>query len=476
VRGIGIERVRLGCAQPGQAVGKYDDALRRLGDRLHYLYSGNDRFWFDLRTNLRREMEDRMQRFDEALHIFPAIKARIEKQVKSELFTAIHVFSQHHDVPDKVELRLVVLDPSHAHKRKDGESKAVHAAAEILQRHGERQREYQNRVLFLAADGGAIDALCAHVRRSLAWESIVEDVDRLNLDRHNETEAKKELDEAKKRVDASVREAYRFLLTPSQEVDGGGVPGKVQWEDEALALAGSTYEKAIASAAHDKEWIIRAWAPTHLATILKRWFWKDERPSVGTEKVWLDSCRYLYLPRLRDRDVFARTVSDGVQSKEWFGYASAENGPGEYDGLVLGRTSGIYLDNHSVFVRPDAAEAALRKSAAAKPSEAATGEGAATSGGSGVVSGKQPTGATAAKPIYRRFHGSLDLDPSDPIGSFTALVQNVVEHMSAVYGTDVAITIEIEARQKNGFDARVVRVVKENANTLMFRIAEFEEQ
>src|SRR5262249_51130373 len=162
--------------------------------------------------------------------------------VKSNLFTAIHVFSQHGDVPDKVDLRLVVLDPNHAHKRKDTESKAVREAAEILARHGDRQREYQNRVLFLAADGAAINALCDHVRRFLAWDSIVDDVDRLNLDRHNETEAKKELEEARKRVDASVREAYRFLIAPSQEVDSSGAPAKVHWEDEALALSGSTYD------------------------------------------------------------------------------------------------------------------------------------------------------------------------------------------------------------------------------------------
>src|SRR5262249_38532023 len=138
------------------------------------------------RTNLRREMEDRMQRFDEHLHIFPSIKARIEKQVKSELFTAIHVFSKHSDIPDKVELRLVVLDPDHPHKRKDGESRAAKEAAEILARHGDRQREYQNRVLFLVPDGAATTALCDHVRRYLAWQSIVEDVDRLNLDKYNE--------------------------------------------------------------------------------------------------------------------------------------------------------------------------------------------------------------------------------------------------------------------------------------------------
>jgi hypothetical protein len=62
VRGLELERIVLGVAQPGQQVGIYKDALRRLGDRLHYLNSANNRFWFDTRPNLRREMEERKRR------------------------------------------------------------------------------------------------------------------------------------------------------------------------------------------------------------------------------------------------------------------------------------------------------------------------------------------------------------------------------------------------------------------------------
>ena len=51
----GAERIVLGCAQPGQQIGMFKDALRRLSDRLHYLNSANNRFWFDTRPNLRRE-------------------------------------------------------------------------------------------------------------------------------------------------------------------------------------------------------------------------------------------------------------------------------------------------------------------------------------------------------------------------------------------------------------------------------------
>lgn len=45
VRGIELERVIRGVAQPDQQVGIYKGrALRRLGDRLHYLNSGNNCF------------------------------------------------------------------------------------------------------------------------------------------------------------------------------------------------------------------------------------------------------------------------------------------------------------------------------------------------------------------------------------------------------------------------------------------------
>lgn len=38
VRGIRVEGILLGAAQLGQAVGTYEDVIKRLRDRLHYLY------------------------------------------------------------------------------------------------------------------------------------------------------------------------------------------------------------------------------------------------------------------------------------------------------------------------------------------------------------------------------------------------------------------------------------------------------
>jgi hypothetical protein len=379
------------------------------------------------------------------------------------------VFAASKDIPDKPELRLVVLDPDHGHKRKDDSSKAVRGAEDVLKSHGDKPREYQNRLLFLVPDVNAVQPLRDNVRRYLAWQSIVEDADQLNLDKHHEKEAAKSLAEATARVDASVREAYRILLAPMAEAEAVGT---VVWEDEALNLSGSNYDKAIAATTKEREWVISGWAPTHLATLLARWFWKDGKPDVVAKKVWLDTCRYLYLPRLASEDVFVSTVRDGVSQHEWFGYAASAK-DGAYQGVIFGHPGSVYLDDSSVLLHPDAANAAVTKPASEPPPEVIADDFSLTTP-KAPKKGPGRGGSVPAGPVYKRFHATVEVTPSDPIGSFTDVVENVIQHFAAQYGTVVAVTVDIEAERPDGFDDKTVRVVKENATTLKFKSAEFE--
>ncbi|MEL0583429.1 MAG: hypothetical protein AAES65_00885 [Candidatus Thiodiazotropha sp. (ex. Lucinoma kazani)] len=74
IRGVQAERILLGTAQPGQTLGVFEDVLKRLRDRLHYLYSEQDRYWLDTKPNLRREMESRKQNINENDVLLPLIK------------------------------------------------------------------------------------------------------------------------------------------------------------------------------------------------------------------------------------------------------------------------------------------------------------------------------------------------------------------------------------------------------------------
>lgn len=360
--------------------------------------------------------------------------------------------------------------------RKDPISRAVTAAEAVLASHGDKPREHKNRVLFLGPDANATTTLRDQLRRFLAWDSIVDDAEELNLDKHHEKEAKKNLEEANARVDASIREAYRLLLVPMQDPSAPDGLTKVLWEDEALSLSGSSFDREIERATREREWVIKAWAPPHLRGLLATWFWKDDRPTAPAMKVWLDTCRYLYLPRLLNVDVCTQTVRDGVAHEDLFGYATGEKDD-QLEGIVFGGTGGVYVSDSAVLVRADTARAARDGAkAAAVPGTGdrprpASQPPPSKSGPAGKARG---AGLLQTKP--RRFHGTISLDAHDPIGNFTEIVQNVVEHFTTQYGTEVALTLDVEARRGDGFETKTVRVVRENAKALKFSTSEFEEE
>ncbi len=76
----------------------------------------------------------------------------------------------------------------------------------------------------------------------------------------------------------------------------------------------------------------------------------------------------------------------------------------------------------------------------------------------------------------RRFHGSVKLNPVSAGLDFTTIAQEIIQHFSSQLGTNVSITVEIEADSNDGFTESTRRTVQENSRTLGFSHAEFEEE
>lgn len=303
IRGMDRARIILGCLQSGQTSSVYSDALNRLADRLHYLNSSGDktldttRFWFDTRANLRREMEDRKRRFDEKSEVRGKIGDALNQSVgNATFFDGVHMFTPHADVPDDSALRLVVLPPESWYSREEARP-ATDAVLEWMQNNGTKPRHRQNRLLFLAADHGTIARLNDAARVALAWGSIVSDVEegRLNIDRLQETQAKKELQAAKDVLPRTARECYKWLLCPVQETP----QAKPSVEAFPLNTTGNSVGRELERVATENELVIMGWSPIHLRTKLKELYWKDDQPTVLASTFWEDALRYLYLPRLR---------------------------------------------------------------------------------------------------------------------------------------------------------------------------------
>jgi predicted AAA+ superfamily ATPase len=484
VRGIELERVTLGVAQPGQQVGIYKDALRRLGDRLHYLNSGNNRFWFDTRPNLRREMEERKRRFQDKEDVFPAIRDRVQRTFASGVFGGIHIFTASSDVPDDWQLRLVVLPPDAAFSR-SGQSLAIERATEILKTRGDQPRFKQNRLIFLAADYDSVSRLKDQVRSTLAWQSIVSDIKemKLNLDQLQSRQASKSLDDANEALRRMIRETYKWMIAPMQEARPGKGLSEIQWEHFQVNPGAQNLSQEIERVLKENELLITEWAPIHLATVLKNWFWKDEIKDTSALNVWQQSCQQLYLPRLKDDTVFQHTMGMGAESREFFGFAQGKEGD-RYVGFSFGKRTSLFLDSSLLFIEPltaasyAEAQRAAEEAARPKPTQPATGTAGSGAQSPRVEDTGKPTyasGGSAQQPVKKQFYGSIELDAIQAKKQFADLVDEVVQQFTIRPGVKVRIAIEIQADSTTGFDDGLQRAVKENCNVLRFKNAEFEE-
>ncbi len=486
VRGIELERVALGVAQPGQQVGIYKDALRRLGDRLHYLNSGNNRFWFDTRPNLRREMEERKRRFQDKEDVFPAIRDRVQKSFANGVFGGVHPFPNSSDVPDDWQLRLVVLPPDAAFSR-SGQSLAIDRATEILKNRGDQPRFKQNRLIFLAADYDSVSRLKDQVRSTLAWQSIVSDIKemKLNLDQFQSRQAAKSLEDANEALRRMIRETYKWMVAPMQEARPGKGLSEIQWEHFQVNPGAPNLSQEIERVLKENELLITEWAPIHLATVLKNWFWKDGAKEANALNVWQQSCQQLYLPRLKDDTAFQHTLAAGAESRDFFGFAQGKE-DGRYVGFTFGRRTSLFLDSSLLLIEPVTAagyaeaQRAAEEAARPKPTETVpgtTGTGEAPPRAEDSAKPTYPAGGNGGLPqaAKKQFYGSIELDAIQAKKQFADLVDEVVLQFTSRPGVKVKIAIEIQAEASTGFDDSLQRAVKENCNVLRFKNAEFEE-
>ena len=464
VRGIEDVRIRLGVAQPGESVAVFNDAIGRLANRLTHLYTSSGRYWYDTQPNLRRTMEDRAVNL-EPEEVETEIVRRLMKIRERGDFRAVHPCPSSADVPDEPEVRLVILSPKTGYRATDRNSPAQIAATEILDKRGEIPRAYRNMLIFVARDVAHWSPLESEARRYLAWGSIVEDADALNLDAHQRREAGRGKSRSHETVDMRLNEAYCWLLVPTQD---GTNP--IEWE--ATRMPGpqeNPIQKAVKKVRSDEQ-LIKEWSPTLLRMELDRWLWKEE-PHIGLKRVWECLTTYLYLPRLCNSDVLLTTVREGVRTRE-FGYANSMQDDGNYAGLQFGSGSGsIYLDEQSVLVKPDVASRQLLAEPDPDPYPPEPSPPVPPEPTPGPDPVPPPT---PSRP--KRFYGTVNLDPVRATRDAQNVINEVVQHLSGIANATVKVTIDIEAAFADGFSEDVQRILTENCRTLNFTTQEFEEE
>lgn len=475
VRGLEASRIRLGIVQPGESISDFNDALNTLHGSLSYLYNNpnGNRFWYDTRPTLRKTAEDRASQVSPA-DVEVEIEGRIKKLRKENPFAGIHACpASSLDVPDDQAVRLVILRSGDTYRRKAERSKATEAVEEILNSRGNSPRIYRNMLAFVAPDNDNLSSLQAEVRRFIAWKSIVTEKDELNLDGNQIREAQQNLDRSNHTVDLRINETYCWLMVPY--IDPFGDMKTIQWEVSSISGGDDNIVAKAAKKMIQSEQIITNWAPALLLMQLDDLLWKDSN-DIQIKNLWGYLSTYCYLPRLANYTVLEDTILRGLASDEYFALAGAYSG-NRYVDLKFNKTL-MSINQSDLLVKAQVAMkqiVAEQKETPPQPGGQPGDEQSVPGNTPGSEPPAGPGGTLGPGPQLTKdnthFFMSAKLDTTRVNRDVNNYVQEIIQHLMAVEGSDVELTLEVNVNAPNGIPSGTVRTVSENCRTL--KIANF---
>jgi len=487
-RGLDDRSIKLGCVQPGEErPAIFGDALRKLSDQASYLYRDGSRYWYSLQANVNRIARDRAEGHFNDTDVDDEIRRRLDAALKGDRghFAGVHNCPRTPaDVPDTDEVRLVVIDPTSPHDSKTETSEALEMAQQTLTERAGGGRQHRNMLVFLAADTIRLGELRQAVRNHLAWQSIRDDAESLNLDPPNARQAESKAADADETVASRIPETYIWVLNPSLPPDNP--TGAVQWEKARVTASGPLAQRVSHKLVHDES-LIPAYGGTRLRWELDRIpLWRDgpgetggEKQAVSVNQLWSDITQYLYLPRLARRTVLEDAIRDGVQSTVWAteGIAYAEGRDGErYIGLRAGEMLAAVAPSGLV-VHPDAVNSQIEADKAARPAamEGDVGGAVAAPVGTGPRGdGDGVLSAPDGPAVPTRYYGRITVGADRWTRTAADVAEAVVSQLAQAEGAKITVTIEVEAASAGGFADSVQRTITENAATLKFDDSGFE--
>jgi predicted AAA+ superfamily ATPase len=467
---LGIEdrQVKLGCVMPGESPAVFGDALRRLAGAATYLYQDGPRYWYSTQPTVTKLADDRAEQLkrdtDKVVH-------ELDKRVRDNLrrmgdFKRVHpIPGTSADVPDDLDARLVVLGVDHAYS-KEPNSAAEIAAKAIFETRGTAPRIYRNTLIFLAADKTRLQDLDEATRKFLAWQSILAEKEKLDLSPHQVTQAQTQFEAADGAVTARLPETYQWLLVPTQ----GTPQAAITWQVARLTGADPLAERASRKLRNDESLLVN-FAASRLRMEMDRVpLWRGN--AVSVRQLVEDFGRYLYLPRLQTPGILVNAIQSGLSLLTWekdaFAYAeSFDESVPRYRGLRYGAQITVTEDDGGLLVRPEVARNQIDEETAPPTPVGVPVGGFASPRSGGMMPTPEPVGPTQP-PKPKRFHGTVVLDPARVGRDASRIADEVVTHLVGLVGSNVKITLEIDAEVPAGVPDNVVRTVTENSRTLKF--------
>ena len=470
IKGITTRHIHLGVVEPGQGVAVYNDALSRMAGNLYFLYNLDDRYYFHTQENLNKVALDRAAEYTED-DTHNEIVSRLQRAIGRDPSVQICPTSPSL-VKDSETLQYVILPPQASLPSRDKEANTARdAALEILRYSGDeaQDRTFRNTLLFIAARRDDIRDLKNLVKNYLAWNSIMNgDVLHgalTHLEGARLDQTKENLESTEDAVTTALFKAYRWALTPFQT------------DEREAAYDFSTAEtrpqdgrimKRLRDKFIDEDAIVTKIAPDIFAAKLQQYVWSSDtyQDYIDIERLWELMAQNVYMPRLRDRNVLATCIKDGVAAGT-FGYAKAYQ-DGDYPNVRFEEQIGglrIEKGSTAVLITPELAK--LRKEERDKQEKPLDTPQPAPD--TGKRTGDDATGVVveppqAKGPTHVVVTKALQLEL--PFGDEIDMIQDEIARTLQADGGNVKIEITVTANKSDGFSENTTRAVKQNSEHL----------
>jgi len=473
VRGIEQKRVVLGSTYPGDNPAHVTDGLRRLGDMGKYMNRDQDRYWLSLQQTVAQIVQERADSYHDE-QVFDELAGIVRQETDKGLFERVHRFPPTSgDVEDDPGIGLVVFGPDRAFSKR-AKSTAESEALAFLNKRGTNARIHKNSLVFLAPDVDRVDVLLNAVRQRMAWASILDNRDSLNLDQHNIKVAEARVTQSKQTVADAIREAYRWILVPTQE------PGAAEVELEAILMNGDgTLAERVTKKADSGEFVVRTFSPSLLRMQINRLnLWKD-KPYVALDALTGYFSQYVYMPKVTTPKVVIDCVwrLDELITIEYDGFAYADSyEDGRFVGLTTSRPAAVRQGG--LLVDPKVATEQIEQDQAERdkdkpggdtdptpPDDTVTpppgGGGGTTPGGGGGVGPTPPLTPT-------RFHATKTLTSDRVVRDVGQIYEEIIRHFVTTNGVAVKVTLDVESQDLDKLTPDQRAAIRENLNTLGF--------
>lgn len=467
-KGLDDKQINLGVVQPGEKPNVFGDALRRLSNQAKFLHSDLGRYWYSTAPSLNRLAKEKADQIEEEM-VLVTVDQLLCKYINGLAerggFDTVHCApATSGDVMDEAGgVRAVILGVKHVHANGRATSLALVEAKDILLQRGSAPRVNRNTLVFIAADARSLENLKQAVRLTMAWQQINDDKERLDLTQSDAARARDFLSQSITTRDTRLREAWCWLLYPSQP----SAHEDIEWNAGKFSTQDNVLVRATKKLVSDGVMFPEIGAGV-LNRNLEKYIWGD-KPHLRLADLWEYHNRYVYLPRLQGRDVLTKSVLSAVSQAVSGPFAYAERFDGateKYEGLVIeqGPNTPVVIDDESLIVR---LEVAIEN----RPTPVVTGGNVVpdNTGDPKQPGDQDPAGGAPATPsLPTRFRGTVIISSDRPAKNMHQIVEAIVEQLTTIPGASVELKLEIDAEVPDGIDKSKSRTLLENANTLGF--------